>query len=451
MKRFALAAVAAIALLGLVGCDVFGSTDKKTTPGATTYTFPSGTGTGGTASTTWWIKGAFDGWKGGDDFAAAPVSTDASYPRHYLESDALNPNLLALPASVVTGLTQSPTAFVLINEVTKVKYDFVYTADVSMLADNVPYTLVDNAAKLGSFDPAFIPTATTYSILVDVAKPTAPVIKLAPGATAVTPIATPTVADLAAGLKIKGDQFSIGWNDTAGTLSGNVVTFNLKMTDSSVTPTAKGSKTGAFGFQSAVDGFLKTDTVLTSPSALNGALAAVNVTPRAANNIKIGSIPFQDSEYKIAVTIDPTKGAYSGRYSMVVTLSAVGSVAWPGPPAAIYFVGKLEGAAGMTTWNEFDTGRAMVTLTGDKAVLTYTATASGEQQFKWAVSAGAGWNGLIGDGAPVAYDNTGTNVALSGSGGNIVFTAITGTTYTITVDYSAYLASNVITVKCTKP
>jgi len=57
MKRFAFAAVATIALLGLAGCDVFGSTEKKTTPGATSYAFPSGTGTGGTPSTTWWIKG----------------------------------------------------------------------------------------------------------------------------------------------------------------------------------------------------------------------------------------------------------------------------------------------------------------------------------------------------------------------------------------------------------
>lgn len=450
MKRFALAA-ATIALLGLAGCDVLGSTEKKTTPGATTYTFPSGTGTGGTPSTTWWIKGSFDSWKGGDDFAAAPASTDGAYPRHYLESDALNPNLLALPASVVKDLTQSPAAFVLINEVTKVKYDFVYTSDVSMLADSVPYTLVNSADKLGSFDPAFVPTATTYSILVDVAKPTAPVIKLAPGATAVTPIATPTVADLAAGLKIKGDQFSIGWTETAGTLSGNTVTFNLKMTDSSGATVAKGSKTGAFGFQSTADGFLKTDATVTSPSALNGVTTAVNVSPRAANNIKIGSIPFQDSEYKVAVTIDPTKGAYSGRYSMVVTLSAVGSVAWPGPPSSIYFVGKLQGAAGMTEWSEADTGRALVTLADNKAVLTYTATASGEQQFKWALSAGAAWAGLIGHGAPVAYDNSGTNVTLSGGGENIIFTAVSGTTYTITVDYSAYTASNVITVKCTKP
>jgi len=405
MKKASLALLTMIAMLSLMGCSVIADL------------FGGGTTTPTVQYSQWWVKGSFDGWKGGDDGSADP--TDGS--RHFLAINELNNKILTFE---ITGLYKQDYDFVVCGAGTGANNAggtvYQVAAASATLAAN---TAVPLAAKNEPTTANMKITAafTSYTVQVDITNATAPTVKIIPGTVASSYY---TAAELAAGLKIKGNQFTIGWTDTVGIFDSTTNTVTWDLTAS--------SKTGEFGFTSLA-GFLKGATVA-SPTTAGTAAAAV-VLGTTGNNCQITGIPNNDSVYTIAVTITPPSAISTAVYSMVVTLKTVGTTPWAfATPAAVYFPGSI------TTWigsGATDAANAQATITGTVASFTFTA-ADATPQFK--IVDAWNWNGLnLGFGG-IEVDTTGIAIistdTTTPANGNITFAATAGSKYTITADFS---------------
>ncbi|MBN2616701.1 MAG: hypothetical protein JXR64_00165 [Spirochaetales bacterium] len=379
-------------LVAFVSCDVLGgdsSTDDTDDRDNTAL------------KSQWWIKGSFDNW-------AASVDDGT---RHYFTVDELDSNILTFE---IEDLLILDYEFVLVDGDDKEWKAPKTSATVSETA--VVFTDVADDQTNATFKAA----KTSYTVRVDISTPTAPSVTIIPGA---TDASAPDFALLASKLLVKGDAFTIGWTETAGTADETAKTVSFDVT--------MASKTGTFGF-SSLDGFLKCDAI-DSPTTAGSSATAVTLTTTASGNILINNPPKSDSVYTLVVTIDPTKTVAEGKYSMVVTLKTVGTTDWAfEAPAKVYLLGELS-TTGWTNWSEADTGRAEISLTDKVATYTYTATASVAQKFKWAVKADSKWDGLIGYGNA---DISASPVTISDDSGNFLFTAVSGTSYTIKMDYS---------------
>ncbi len=396
MKKAMLLLLAAVTLLGFVAC-------------------PSPTGGDPVDLTSdWTIKGGYDGWT-----------------THNFTMDELDNNTLRYE---ITGLYNGVNyKFVIMNAAGDPAGLFKAPNSDAMVA-GTPVTFVITGTA-GSQDANFTATKSSYTVEVDISDPAAPSVTLIAGA---TDAPNPTVAVIADKLRIKGDLFTIGWDtSTGGTLVDNgngtgTVTF---------AGLTAASKTGSFGFE-AIEGFLKGVSVA-SPTVVDTSTTPVGLLT-TGDNCVITDIPNSDSVYTIVITIDEDGVTVADKYSMVVTLTSVGTTAWAfEPPVSIWLVGDLEGAAGMTNWSATDTGRAKVDLVADVATFTYTSTATETAQFKYAVAADSAWNNLVGFSGVDASTST---VAVSGVDGNIAFSSVTGNTYTIVVDFSSTFVSTGIPV-----
>ncbi|MBN2658630.1 MAG: hypothetical protein JXR86_16360 [Spirochaetales bacterium] len=386
MKKVVLWLLALITTLSFVACsNPAGSdgTDDTTTDGLTSE---------------WWIKGSFDNWT--DD------------PQHFFTMDELDNNILSFE---ITDLFALGYEFVLVNPAgNELKSDGAITLNGDGDAETITYA-VDSGNNF-YFDAAY----SSYTVQIDITDTDAPVMKLIPGDTTA---AAPDFATLADNLKIKGDLFSIGWTDTAGDADDatNTVTFHV----------VAGSKTGSFGFNS-LDGFLKNaaDTsTYTTVGDSSGALALAT----DGSNCTIENIPNSDSEFDIIVTIDPDGATVADKYSMEIVLSVLGTVPWAfEAPSDFWLVGDIKDTV-LDGWDETDAGRVQLTLTDDVATYTWTATADGTAEFKYAVAAESGWNNLVGYSG---IDGSASTIAVSDVGGNITFPVTSGTEYTLTVDFS---------------
>lgn len=405
MKRIAVGILALISLIGLAGCELLGG------PGdANNNDDPK------VILSDWKIKGSFDNWT-----------------THQLTQNAADANKLTF---IVEGLYAIDYEFVLMNPAgTEIKY---------ATDDNVtPGTPFDMG---GEKNVSFTAAKESYKIEVDVTDATKPKVNLV-GGTASALIVTNAV--LASKLTIKGDAFSIGWTDTAGTFNEGSSTVSWDVTYN--------NKNGTFGF-SSLDNFLQ--GVSLDLSALTEGGAGTTPVDLLGNggNAKLTGAPKADAVYTITVALDGTKALGAGKYTISAKLKTASTTDWKfDVPTSIWFVGRLEGVSGMTEWSQADSGRKEVTVASNKAVLTYTTPATftyaeaPQQQIKFAKAASSGWNNLIGW-AGITADNTGSNVQIAQGGENIVFTAAASTTYTITVDFSGdYPTTGVPSFKVTTP
>ncbi len=376
MKKAMLLLLAAVTLLGFVAC-------------------PNPTVDPVDLTSDWKIKGSFDSWA-----------------EHNFTMDELDNNILTYK---YTGLRNEDYEFVLMNAAGgELKYS---TTD--NVAVNTPFTM-----NSGTENASFKATTVEVTVTVDISAPDAPVVTLVTSGAAATPY---SAAELAAGLFIKGDMFTIGWTNTAGTFVDNGDgTGTVTFTDLAVNA-ATARTSGSFGFDSR-HGFLK-DATIVSPTVEGNSAAAVGLVT-TGDNCVITDIPNSDSVYTIVITLNENGVTVAEKYSMVVTLQTLGTTAWVdiAPWADVYIAGN---SAEFGSWTAGSFGHA--TETGvDTDVWTYTfdATVTAEE-FK--VAPGNAWGGDIGFANILT---TGSPIALSSAGGNIAFTAVIGTSYTITVDFT---------------
>ncbi|MEI6385565.1 MAG: hypothetical protein WCQ50_02950 [Spirochaetota bacterium] len=393
MKRASILLLAAVAMFGLVSCELI--TSMFGTKAAATPQYSE-----------WWIKGSFDSW--------------ADTPHHFLAIDELNTKKLTF---VIDNLYPIDYEFVLVSpgatSATTDDVEVKYSTDDNIAPDT-------QVTMTGAKNASFTAAKKSYTVTVDITDAAAPKLTLVSGSVAVLAL---TEAVLASNLKVKGDQFSIGWTETAGTYTAATKTVSWDLTASSLT--------GTFGF-SSLDGFLKGVT-FTSPATAGACTTTDTISTTASSNAMIKSIPKKDSVYTVSVLLNAAATTVATKYSVSIALKTVGTTAWVfTAPTDIYFVGQLDGATGMTAWSEADTGRAKVTIASGKAVLTYTSTADGKQAFKYAVAAGSKWDNLVGFSAITAGT---TGVTLADDGGNVSFTAVKTKTYVITIDFSGTFTS----------
>lgn len=407
MKKASLALMALIAVLGFAGCDLFGGGDGDPTSDLS----------------EWKVKGSFDSWT-----------------LHQMTIDAANPNLLSYTYSNLANIDYE---FVVVDP-DGVEYKYDSTVNVVDSATDIAFDTTGDAG----INLSFTALKTSYVIKVNIAVPAIPTVSLVPGASTATPY---TFTELAAGLKIKGDQFWSGaaaWTEIAGTSDGtSTVTWTLL---------DAANKGGSFGI-SSLDGFLK-GVVITSPTAIDTPTTVVDIdTTGNKSNATISQIPNADSIYTITVTVDPTQSIENGKYQIAATLTTLGSGGWPRTvPSNIYLVGELS-ATGWSIWSGTDDGREQVAVdsTTKVATFTYTTNAAAWQKFKFALDANAGWSGLIGwdvtTGDESLTDVTASTVAITADGENLQFEATNTTSYTITVDFTTYVATGTIAVKVATP
>ncbi|MBN1242728.1 MAG: hypothetical protein JXA15_08480 [Spirochaetales bacterium] len=397
MKKAMLLLLAAVTLLGFVAC-------------------PSPTGSDPVDLTSdWKIKGSFDSWA-----------------THNFTMDELDNNILTYTYSSLRAIDYE---FVLMNAAGG---ELKYSTETNVAVDT-PFTMGS-----GAINASFTATTVEVTVTVDISVPASPVVTLVTSGAAATPY---NVAELAEGLFIKGDMFTIGWTNTAGTLVDNA--------DGTGTVTFAGltaaSKTGSFGFDSR-DGFLKGVSVV-SPTVADSSTAPVGLQT-SGDNCVITDIPNSDSVYTIVITIDEDGATIADKYSMVVTLTSVGTTAWAfDPPVSIWLVGDLKGATDMTTWSTTDDGRAQVDLVSDVATYAFTADTTYDAAFKYATAADSGWDNLVGF-TGVDSSTSPVTVVNPGGGGNIGFAATSGNTYTIVIDFSTDYAVTgipVLTITETTP
>jgi hypothetical protein len=398
MKKALFVLVAAVAMLGLMSCTaLFG-----TKPAATSDV------------STWWVKGSWDGWKGGADGSADPG--DGS--RHFFKIDAANSKLVTY---AVTGLTGAGGAFVL-----SAPDGTIYRApSTATLVPGTGTTFVTKATA-GSADAAYYALYTSYTIQVNITVPTAPVVTLVAGTTATTPA---TFAALSAALVIAGDQFTSAWDETKvpGVVNATAGTVTFDMTV--IKPS------GGF-YIKGLDGYMKFPA-LAVPSTTAAAAATTGLYNNYDSNAtltidttKVG----KKSVYSIVVTIDPAATSIPNKYKVAVSLKTLVAETTPStwtslPWTAVFVPGTI------SSWTAGSFGVATQTTTTSN-IWTYKFTAAAtDAQFK-IVPANA-WGLDLGF-ADIVAGTTGTGVqTLVNTGGNIAFTAVVGTAYTITVDFTA--------------
>lgn len=391
MKKAMLLLLAAVTLLGFVACPN-----------------PTGGDDPIVQYSEWWIKGSFDNW--------------GTAPKHFFAiEDELAPNILTF---VIDNLYPIDYEFVLVNPTGG---EIKYSTDDNIAPDT-------EVTMGGGSNASFTASKKSYTIRVDITNPAAPKLKIVSGA---EPALAITEAVMASFLKIKGDQFSIGWTATAGTFDATAKTVTF--------PVTVVEQLNTFGFES-VNGFLK-GVRIDSPAAVGDSTVPVPLGT-TGSNIWLAGVPKDNATYDVVVTLDASGATVGDMYTVSVKLTNEGDIAWPPltPPTDLYFVGALDGVAGMTDWSELDAGRAHVAVASDQAVLTYTATATEKQVFKWATAANAGWNGLVGYGYFVetsGSDGTGGTALVSGDGENLAFDAVAGNQYSIIVDYSVYAETGI--------
>jgi hypothetical protein len=403
MKKASFLFLALIAMFGLVSCELITS-------------MFGGTKTPTSDLSDWKVKGSFDGWT-----------------LHQFTIDAANAKLLSYS---YTGLANVDYEFVVVDPAgVEHKYN-----SITNVADNAAGVVMGTTTGATAINLSFTALKTSYTIKLDITTAATPSVTLVPGATTATPY---TFAELAAGLKIKGDQFWSGaaaWTEVAGTSDSTAKTVTW-------TGLAATIKAGSFGF-SSLDGFLK-GVSIAAPSAAGTPTTAVNIdTTGNTNNATVTGIADKNDVYSVVVTIDPTKSIENGKYKVSVSLTTLVAGGWPRIlPANIYFVGALDGITGMTAWDATDAGRKSVAVdaTTKKAALTFTPATANWQKFKFALEASAGWAGLIGYAEIDQTNSTG----VSDDGGNMQFQAATGTAYTVTADFTTYVADGKIVVKLT--
>lgn len=399
MKKIFIVLFSLVALFGFMSCDQGTTEDpaavaETTTDDALDFTLL-------TASTTWWMKGSFDGWK------------DSGADKHWFAVDAADANILTYK---ITSLRALDYEFVLVNGTTEMKYS---TAD--NVSANTQFVMdVTGAAGINA---SFTAATVSYLVRVDITDPAAPKVTLVPSTTASTAYSE---AELAAALKIKGDAFSIGWTDTAGTYDAVAKTVSFDVT--------MNNKNGSFGIQ-ALEGFVKCDPVA-SPATAGVTSTAVELTTTAANNISITTPPKKNSVYTVTVAIDTTKAINAGRYMMTIAIKTMGTAEWAfAAPAAIYLVGTVNGWA----------HAAFTTYAAGVGNTEWTATIV-DPEFK--LTPAANWDNGEFNINTIVVDAA--SLPLTGTGG-IKFTAVVGSTYIIAVDFTTavYIADGKPTVKVT--
>lgn len=400
MKKIAFAAMALAALVGFMGCDT-GSNGETDDP-AVTYS-------------SWWIKGSFDSW--------------SDSPKHYFIVDEIDANKLTFE---ITGLYKHSTIpivyqFVLVNpEGVEYKIEGASGA-VTSVTPGTAFTLGDSAAT-GSTTLAnagFEAAMSSYTVTVDITTATAPSVNLVAGSAAAPEVTNEVLIEK---LAIKGNQFSAingtavdAWTATAGTAGATTMAWDVLVDN----------KNGEFGFNS-IDGFLKDATIDVSALTEGGAASAADVLSNSTgSNCKLTGMPKAGAVYTLTVTVDTTKTVAEGRYSLTAALKTASTTDWAFEiPAEIYITGSVTG-----DWSEADDDvlRPALAVASNQATYAFTADATGKEIFKISLTADSGWDGLIGFGGVVT---TGTTVAIYDDWGNIAFDAVSGTEYTITVDFS---------------
>jgi hypothetical protein len=396
MKRASFLLLAIIAMFGLVSCELISSMFGAKPAATTQYS-------------EWWIKGSFDAW--------------ADTPHHFLAIDELNAKKLTF---VIDNLYPIDYEFVLVSpgatSATTDDVEVKYSTDDNIAPDT-------QVTMTGTKNASFTAAKKSYTVTVDITDAAAPKMTLVSGSVAVLAL---TEAVLASNLKVKGDQFSIGWTETAGTYTAATKTVSWDLTASSLT--------GTFGF-SSLDGFLKGVT-FTSPATAGACTTADTLSTTASGNATIKSIPKKDSVYTVSVLLDAAATTVATKYKVSIALKTVGTTAWVfTAPAKIYLNGDLNTAG----WTDVKT-HDPVTVTSGKATFTYAATATKTLGFKFYLADEATWSNMTGI---AGVETTGTTVAISG-GDNIEFAAVTGTTYTVTVDFSGTFTSTgkpIVTIK----
>ncbi|MFZ4615607.1 MAG: hypothetical protein ACOYM2_05310 [Rectinemataceae bacterium] len=396
MKRASILLLAAVAMFGLVSCELISSMFGAKPAATTQYS-------------TWWIKGSFDSW--------------ADTPHHFLVIDELNAKKLTF---VIDNLYPIDYEFVLVSpgatSATTDDVEVKYSTDDNIAPDT-------QVTMTGTKNASFTAAKKSYTVTVDITDAAAPKLTLVSGSVAVLAL---TEAVLASNLKVKGDQFSIGWTETAGTYTAATKTVSWDLTASSLT--------GTFGF-SSLDGFLKGVT-FTSPATAGACTTTDTISTTASSNATIKSIPKKDSVYTVSVLLNAAATTVATKYSVSIALKTVGTTAWVfTAPAKIYLNGDVN-TAGWTDTKTHDP----VTVTAGKATFTYAATATKTLGFKFYLADEATWSNMTGI---AGVETTGSTVAISG-GDNIEFAAVTGTTYTVTVDFSGTFTSTgkpVVTIK----
>lgn len=401
MKKIAFAAMALAALVGFMGCDTGSGTDGGS---AVTYS-------------DWQIKGSFNDWA-----------------LQKLVVDEIDANKLTFEISGLYNDANVPLLyeFVLVNP-DNVEYK-IEGADKSVteVTPGTAFNLGDSAAA-GSTTMAnvgFEAVQSSYTVTVDITDAAAPEVNLVAGSVAAIPVTNDV---LLSKLQIKGNQFSeingtaVGsWTGTAGTIDGATMTWDVLVDNLG----------GEFGFNS-MNNFLKgVSPDVSALTAGGAATASANLSNSTGSNCSMTGMPKDGSVYTVVVTVDSTKSVADGRYAMTVALKTLGTDNWVfAAPANVYITGDVTGG-----WNETDdaTLRPAMPVTADVATYTYTASATGKQIFKIALKADAGWGGLIGYNGIVT---TGTTVAIYDSDNNIAFDAVSGTAYTITVNFTGAYTS----------
>jgi hypothetical protein len=405
MKRMIMAAMAAVALLALSGCDMFGGTSG------------SGSSTPVVSYSQWWVKGSFDGWTGPGDTAATDATT------HFLAIDSLNSNTLTY---TITGKSSADLhkfgyAFTLMSPdpaagpASRTKFSYVFPTGTTDFADNTWYTLVPSTTT-GAGNCSFVASATSYTLTVDITTPTAPKVKLVPGSTA---SASYSFAELTSNMKMGSGVFN-GWTETLGTVDATAKTVSWTAQSASTSTDQK----AAFYFHGDV-GYLNADGAeYAAATTANGQ----TVLPVAGNgNFVLKNLPNRNSVYTILLSVDPTQTSMSSIFTVKAITTTVGSGGWVYAPwSAVYLVGTN---AEFGAW----TPTSAIATTGSSNVFTTTITASvsGQEQFQL-IPTNVDWSGQVGF-AGIASSSSSN---LSSNGGNIAFTATSGTTYTITVDMS---------------
>ena len=408
MKKIAFAAMALAALVAFMGCDT-GSNTKKDP--AVTYS-------------DWQIKGSFNDWS-----------------LNKLVVDEIDANKLTFEISGLYNDANVPLLyeFVLVNP-SNVEYKILgASGTVTEVTPGTAFTFGDSAAT-GSTTKAnagFEAIKASYTLTVDITDPAAPELNLVAGDTDATPV---TDAVLLEKLQIKGNQFSeingvaVGaWTGTSGTVSGSTMTWDVLVDN----------KGGTFGFNS-MNNFLKGVSPDVSALTAGGAATAeASLSNSTGDNCSMTGMPKDGSVYTIVVTVDVTKSVAEGRYSMTVALKTLGTEDWAYEAwTALYLPG-----AGFTgaTWDAGSFLAGTVASGVGTASLTASDTAV---QFK--IVPEDAWGKDVG----FAGITVGTgSVALSSAGGNIGFTAVSGTTYTVTVDFTTaeYISSGIPTVTVVAP
>lgn len=398
MKKFIYAAAVALAVLvGLAAC-------------------PSPTGSGGEPVVTysqWWIKGSFDDWK--------------DNPKHYFIVDELDPNKLTF---TITGLYNDPNVplyyeFVFVSPDNK---EFKYNSDTPV-TPGTPFVLGDSSASGSTFvkNVKFVATKASYTVTVDISDPAAPSVNLVAGTQDATPVTDEILLNK---LQIKGNQFSqingatvAGWTPANGTIDVSAKTASWDV--------LVDNKTGEFGFNS-LNNFLKGVTLDVSALVNEGdATAASEILSNDGNNCTLANTTKKGSIYTITVTVDITKSVADGRYQISAKLKTLGTEDWSfDVPANVYITGDITGG-----WQEADgdPNRPALPVSNGIATYNYSAAATGKVAFKIALTANAGWSGLIGFSG---IDTTGTAVNIYDDWGNITFDAVSGNTYVVTIDFT---------------